>query len=79
MNNVKTYTVLAGKHSVKMLIYVLLAWVLVSQYFAYMWIKTNYLSVGKLMGTVRTDAEITMSVDELVSVVAKEAVKSAKK
>ncbi len=79
MNKSKDIASMVLRHAVRMIVYVGIAWIFVSQYFAYLWIRSNYTSAGKLMGTVKTDGEVSMTVEELISVVAKEAVISAKK
>lgn len=80
VKQIKETSSAAWTHIRRFSFYVLIFWVLLSQYFAVKWMIEHSSSMSELLGTSKaSQTSFEMSADELITIIAKEALKEAKK
>lgn len=80
MNTVFSTVKFAVKHTILFAAYVLVLWLVISQYFAFMWVQRNSDSFSHLFyGVQKKETTVSMTADELITSIAKTAMAEAKK
>lgn len=80
MSNLKAGISFGAKHALKMAMYLLIFWLIASQYFAFKWVSSHNASLKDLMGTSNSkETTFTMTADELIETIAVQAMEEAKK